>query len=193
MKYFKKFENFLSQNDMIVYHASLKKFKIFDFHKIGSGIGGSYGGYGMYFTQNKNDAEKYCKYLMKKYNKIYSYIYSVNVKDYNFYVMNENTNLKLSNNEIENILINIKKYCDNDTYIKIKNNFYDDKYPYSAYSFYMDILPRFIFKNDSEESSKFLKLCGYDGVLYINDVNEKIYVIFNFKNNDINIEKIKKQ
>lgn len=66
---------------------------------------------------------------------------------------------------------------------KLRKNFYTDKYPYSANSFYSEILPDYFNKVSKGEGQKltalFLKDCGYDGVSFIDDVNNKGYVIFN--------------
>lgn len=59
MKYIKLFEQFLIKESISVWHGSTSKFDTFDLSKIGSGDGKNLGGWGFYFSNDKNVSDRY--------------------------------------------------------------------------------------------------------------------------------------
>ena len=111
MKHIKLFENFMTNDIKLIYHGSNKKFKQFDLDKIGKGYGMSYYGYGIYFAENKSEAIKYAKWVSNK-NGGKPYLYTINIKDLNFYVLDYDQEIKLPENEREIILNKLRELLD---------------------------------------------------------------------------------
>lgn len=89
----KKFINEVIVSDLTLYHGTPWDFIKFQTKNIGSGEGNQSFGYGLYFTDNKNVAQYYAEKLAKPNG----FLYTIKVKNGNFFEWNERLDDVLKN------------------------------------------------------------------------------------------------